>query len=157
MPTTTDDDDEEHFDFEYDAQTAPDREGWLARDEQERIDAVARFHRRSPAPHPPAPNPKLHAVFHMVAENQIAANNPPEARETLVRLMAEGVDRHSAIHAISSVTAQFIWEASQPGAKMFDAEENARRLAKLTSAEWAGNSSRDPARRPPPRHLRRRR
>ena len=41
--------------------------------------------------------------MHAVVENQIAERDQLPVRRTLLRLMAEGLDRHDAIHAIASV------------------------------------------------------
>jgi hypothetical protein len=46
---------------------------------------------------------KLHAVMHVIIENQVALGDEVPAQRTLRRLMAEGLDRHQGIHAISSV------------------------------------------------------
>lgn len=90
--------------FEYDPLTEPPPDQWLALDEQERIDAVMEYHRRAGIRFPRA---KLHAVFHAIVESQIADAELP-VRRTAERLMAEGLDRHDAVHAIGSVLAGYI-------------------------------------------------
>jgi hypothetical protein len=83
---------------------APDPEAWLAMDEQRRIDLVQDYHRRA---HIRLPNEKVHAVAHAIIENQIAMGEEIPVR-TLQRLMAGGLDRHEAIHAIGMVLMEFI-------------------------------------------------
>jgi len=84
--------------LQYDPLEAPEPEEWLAIDEAERIDLVKDYHRRARVR---LPNEKLHAVFHVVVENQITLGNEIPVQSTVQRLMAEGLDRHEAIHAIA--------------------------------------------------------
>lgn len=90
---------------EYDPLTEPSPEHWLALDEQERIDLVVDYHRRARTG--PAARETLHAVVHVIVENQIADAGLP-VRRTAQRLMSEGLDRHQAVHAIGSVLAGHI-------------------------------------------------
>ena len=55
--------------LQYDPLEAPEPEEWLAIDEAERIHLTQDYHRRARIR---LPNEKLHAVFHVVVENQIA-------------------------------------------------------------------------------------
>lgn len=41
-------------------------------------------------------NPRLKATFLQVVDNQLKANNPPETRQTLDRLIAQGISREDA-------------------------------------------------------------
>lgn len=41
-------------------------------------------------------NPRLRASFLEVVENQLKANDPPETRQTLDRLIAQGISREDA-------------------------------------------------------------
>jgi hypothetical protein len=91
----------------YDPLIDPDPEEWLALDEQERIQLVRKHHRRARVE---LENPELHASIHAIVENQVARGDELPARRTLVRLQAEGLDRHEAIHAIGSVLAQHMLE-----------------------------------------------
>ena len=52
------------------------------------------------------PNEKLHAVLHVVIENQIALGDE-----------IPGLDRHEAIHCIASVLAEFIHDAGTSGVR----------------------------------------
>src|SRR5450759_783466 len=77
---------------------APEPEEWLAIDEAERIHLAQDYHRRARVR---LPNEKLHAVLHVEVENQIALGNEMPVQGTVQRLMAEGLDRQEAIHAIA--------------------------------------------------------
>ena len=91
----------------YDPLIAPEPDQWRAIDEQERIVAIRDFHRRAGIK---TPNDEAHAIFHMIVENQIAEGDDLPVRRTAERLMAEGLDRHEAIHAIASVLAVYMNE-----------------------------------------------
>jgi hypothetical protein len=82
----------------YDPFEAPDRRQWLALDEAERIDLVEDYHRDAGIH---VPDLKLHATLHAIVENQIALGDELPVERTLRRLMAEGLDRHDALHAMS--------------------------------------------------------
>jgi HD superfamily phosphodiesterase len=89
----------------YDPLKAPDPEEWLSMDEQQRISLAQDYHRRARIR---LPNEKVHAVVHAIVENQIALGDEMPLRRTIERLMAEGLDRHDAIHAIGMVLMEFI-------------------------------------------------
>jgi hypothetical protein len=92
----------------YDALKAPDPQAWLALGEQERIDEVIAYHRRYHLPM--GGSAQLHAVAHVIVENQVAMGDPPAAREALARLMGEGLDRHDAVHAVGSIVVGFMYD-----------------------------------------------
>ena len=92
----------------YDPELAPVSEDWLALDEGERIMLVEAYHREARV-RLPMSRRKLHASFHVVVENQLAANDEPVVR-ALARLMSEGLSRHDAVHAIGSVAAEEIYD-----------------------------------------------
>jgi hypothetical protein len=75
-------------------------------DEQRRLDLVLEYHRQEDIG---GANEKVHAIVHVVIENQIADDTLP-VRGTLQRLMSEGLDRHLAIHAIGSVLMGYIFD-----------------------------------------------
>ncbi|HEY5281600.1 MAG TPA: hypothetical protein VIM14_02320, partial [Polyangia bacterium] len=97
----------------YDPADAPIPDEWLALDEGERIDLVGRFHRGARIP---LPNLLAHAAFHVAVENQLALPDQVLVRDTLQRLIREGLSRHDAIHAVASVLAVRVHELLQPGA-----------------------------------------
>jgi hypothetical protein len=91
----------------YDAAVAPDPERWLV-DEYLRIDLIRDFHRRRKIK---VPNLDAHAATHAIVENQLA-ERLPSAVNALSRLMAAGLDRHDAVHAIGCVLMEHLWNLS---------------------------------------------
>ena len=53
----------------YDPDTSPAPQNWLQSDEGERIQSVTTYHRRQRIK---LPNEQLHAVIHVIVENQLA-------------------------------------------------------------------------------------
>jgi hypothetical protein len=91
----------------YDPLKPPDPDAWLALDEGRRIDLVRDYHRRARVK---LPNANIHAVIHATVETQVALGEEMPVRRTLARLMHEGLDRHSAVHAVGSVLAQHLFD-----------------------------------------------
>jgi hypothetical protein len=119
----------------YDPKVAPDPAEWLALDEQERIHLAEAHHR---AARIKLPSIKAHAAFHAIVENQIAEGLEPVVR-AMARLAAEGLSRHDAVHAIGSVLADQLYEATQTkdteSAVTAQAHYNAA-VERLTAQEW---------------------
>lgn len=118
----------------YDPARPPLAVEWLALDEQDRIARAASYHRVLPERQQP-PNFQLHAVIHAIVETQLAEGSPAEAREAMTRLMAEGLDRHTALHAIGSVMSVHlhrIMKDNQP----LDGAAYAGELRGLTRDSW---------------------
>ncbi|MGE0867524.1 MAG: DUF1841 family protein [Kofleriaceae bacterium] len=118
----------------YNAEQAPDPAGWLAMSETRRIKAVEAHHRTLDA-HPDTPNSQLHAMVHMIVENQLAGNDPPEVRSTVDRLVNAGLTRHEAIHAVGSVVAEAMFNITR-SRDVFDPVVMARSLKKLRPEQW---------------------
>lgn len=80
---------------------------------------------------------KLHAMAHVVVENQVALVDPTPVPGTLVRLMEEGLDRHEALHAIGSILMGIVFDTLRKpdDGGDFNAKYS-RELAKLTAAGW---------------------
>ena len=120
------------MDQAYDPLIVPDPDNWQAMDEDERIMRVMAYHQEAGVE---LPNEQVHAVVHVVVENQIAMGDETEAQATMERLVHEGLDRHEAIHAIGSVLFEFLQDlvddAPQEVNERYDEE-----LKKLTAAEW---------------------
>jgi hypothetical protein len=118
----------------YDANDRPHSATWLELDENERIDAVMDYHRRAGVK---LENLKLHAITHVVVENQVALGEPTPVPATLNRLMHEGLDRHEAIHAIGSILMGIVSDVSRDPDIGGDINARySRELAKLTAAGW---------------------
>ena len=128
----------------YEANEQPDPETWLMLDETERIDLVLDYHRRA---YVQLENPKLHAMTHVVVENQVALGDATPVATTLDWLKEEGLDRHDAIHAIGSILMGIVVDTVR---KADDADDISakynRELAALTAAAWRsqGRMSRSP-------------
>jgi hypothetical protein len=118
----------------YDPLKPPNAKEWLALDEIERVEKcrpitdATRFACRT----------RLHALMHVIVENQLAMPEAPVVRATLERLMAEGLDRHDAIHAIASVLTEQMWHVMKGEAPQDENVGQAyyRELEKLTAAKW---------------------
>lgn len=121
----------------YDANVAPDAADWRSTDEVERALAVEGYH-RGLTKHPKTPNLKLHAVMHIVVENQLAAGNPVEVSTTLQRLVTAGLSRHEAIHAIASVVAEALFKVAKEDVDL-DHRRVARELQRLDASSWRFN------------------
>lgn len=111
-----------------------DPEAWQALDEGLRIEAVKRYHRHKGIR---LPNAQVHAIVHVVVENQVAMGDDYVARSVLLRLMDEGLSRHEAIHAIASVltTEMFDVLKHKDPAKDLAADYTAK-LTRLTAESW---------------------
>ncbi|MCK5619120.1 MAG: hypothetical protein KAJ17_06960 [Candidatus Krumholzibacteria bacterium] len=119
--------------MEYDPLESPDPRDWIGIDEVERIKAVLEYHIFSSRE---VPNERLHALFHVVVENQLALAET-SVLATLGRLMAEGLDRHDAIHAIGSVVSRHMYDMlhnDSPGNVLPDSYY--QELACLTAVGW---------------------
>jgi len=118
--------------MKYNPDIAPDPSRWLDTDDDERALAIQQYHKR--AKEPVGENATLHAAIHAAVENQIAEGHLV-ATATLSRLMAEGLDRHDAIHAIGAIVAAEMFDAIQHQVP-HDPEQYARNLQALTAARW---------------------
>ena len=119
----------------YDADREPDPNAWLGLDEDMKIDLVVEYHRRH---RPRTPRVRLHATFHTIVENQLAANEPIVV-ETIKRLRTEGLSRHDAVHAICSVLAAQVYHVlkhEQPDTGKDPNEAYAAELRQLTAESW---------------------
>ncbi len=117
----------------YDPLNAPDPDDWQSMGEDERMMLVMEYHREAGVE---LPNEQVHAVVHVVVENQITLGDEMSAQATLERLMREGLDRHEAIHAIGSVLVDFVQTPIRDDAAPRANERYNEELKKLTAAEW---------------------
>jgi hypothetical protein len=118
----------------YDPDTSPSSTDWLETDEGQRMELVSDYHRREKIT---LPNSQLHAVVHVIVENQIALGELIVVN-TLVRLQKEGLSRHDALHAIGSVLAENLYEMMQEDQSAARAlyRRYLERLERLTAANW---------------------
>jgi hypothetical protein len=118
----------------YDPDTPPPSADWLQTDEGARIEQVSSYHRRHKIS---LPNDQLHALIHVVLENQLALGDAVVV-ETLARLKSEGLTRHDALHAIGSVLAADLYELMQDNSETTGGAylRYLERLRKLTANNW---------------------
>jgi hypothetical protein len=125
----------------YDPLIAPDAEAWLELDEGERILLAEDFHRKARIK---LPNRKIHAAIHAIIENQCADEKLP-VKKTLDRLMAEGLDRHEAIHAIGSIMSGILFGIMKNKATEDPNPGYYKKLAELTAEQWRQSGQEDDA------------
>jgi hypothetical protein len=75
-------------------------------------------------------NPRLQWAILEVVDNQLKANDPPETRETLDRLMAEGQTREDARKLIGQVVTHELFLLMKRK-EMFNHERFVRNLRRL--------------------------
>lgn len=116
----------------YDPDNVPDPKTWLELDEGERILLVTDYHEQAGEE---LPNAQLHAVIHVIVENQLAEAYLP-AVEALARLRRDGLSRHDAVHAIGSVLTEHIWTQTQGGSPGGSGLAYEQALRTLTAQSW---------------------
>ena len=117
----------------YNPNQAPDPTEWHSLDESEQILLVKQYHERERVK---LPNAAAHAVFHVAVENQIAMGEEMNVSKTLDRLLAEGLDRHDAIHAIGAVLASHMHNMMGEPSSGFSESAYAIDLDALTAEKW---------------------
>jgi len=89
----------------YDPIKPPVAKEWLGLTSADRVTLVERYHKQAG---PRMFNLRAHATIHAAVENQAARGVSTPVRKTIRRLMAEGLDRHEALHAVGTVLAQVL-------------------------------------------------
>ncbi len=118
----------------YDPDVGPDPAHWLALDEAERLSQAKDYHERYDAL---LAELDIHAAIHVAIENQIAMGDETPARGALERLMAEGLTRHDAIHALGSVlTDMIVGAANDKEAEGSRADAYNDAIARITAEGW---------------------
>jgi hypothetical protein len=126
----------------YDPDVAPNPEEWLARGEDERRMLVEAYHRRAGIR---VPNQILHAAMHVIIENQIALGDEVPVRREIDRLIADGLDRHEALHAAGTALfehlSQLMYDVRvgagpETGAESVSHEAYYAALERLTADSW---------------------
>jgi hypothetical protein len=116
----------------YDPERAPDPARWLAEDEDQLMSIIERYHRRQGIE---IEQVRVHAVVHMVVENQVALGDEMPVAEAVRRLMGEGLSRHDAIHAVGSVLVGYLNDALKTEAGPAN-EDYEREVRALTRERW---------------------
>lgn len=89
----------------YDPRQSPVTEEWLVQPDAARFKLVRRAHRLLKKK---KINIDVHAVLHVIVENQIALIDPPETAVAVERMVSEGLDRHDALHAAALIVARHL-------------------------------------------------
>lgn len=76
------------------------------------------------------------AIFEIL-DNQLAEGNPPETREVLARLLADGHSEQEARRLIACVVASEVFAVAQEG-REFDGHRYAQALRALPKLPWDG-------------------
>ena len=119
----------------YDPNHAPDPQAWLAQAEDVRIAQAEVFHKKRRLR---MPGLKAHATFHAIVENQIAEGMAAVVR-AVPRLMAQGLSRHDAIHALGWVLAQHLHElmtSEQPDEPGVANARYSAQVERLQAQDW---------------------
>jgi hypothetical protein len=118
----------------YDPETTPSAAHWLGLDETERMELVSSYHSRKKIR---LPNSQLHAVIHVIVENQVALGERVVV-DTLARLQSEGLSRHDGLHAIGSALAEDLYELmrEESDAAAHTYGRYLERLNTLTADSW---------------------
>jgi hypothetical protein len=119
--------------FYYDASAPPDADYWLGLAPRERNLAAVEHHELD-QPHAVADSQHMHAVAHAAIETQLVEGDLPQVRAALERLVAGGVARHDAVHALGMVFMEQIYDLlrrEEVGAQPTEAEANAAYVARI--------------------------
>lgn len=84
---------------------------------------------------PPSNNPALRAAIFEAVDNQLAMGDPPETRQTLERLVAQGHTREGARQLIACVVTSEIFDVMKQG-QPYNAERYKAGLARLPRLPW---------------------
>lgn len=118
----------------YDPLKAPDPKQWLALDEEAQVELVAKYHASAGVA---LPNARVHAAMHIGVENQIARGDETPVREKVRQLMAQGLNRHDAIHAVASVLVNHLYDLAQGKAPAGDPNKRYyAALKRLNARKW---------------------
>jgi len=122
----------------YDPDKLVDAAEWLALDEGEQQLVVERYHKRARIR---LPSRRVHAIIHAAIETQVAQGHAAASR-ALERMLAEGLDRHDAVHAVGSVMAKHMFDIMKHG-QSFDEKAYATDLDALSAERWRAESQDD--------------
>jgi hypothetical protein len=79
-------------------------------------------------------NPRLHVAMHQVVANQLLADDPPQAWQTVQRLAGLGYDWHNIMHMIAALVTEDVHAALKEHREP-DPADYARRLNELPG-DW---------------------
>jgi hypothetical protein len=118
----------------YDPETSPDPALWLATDELELEDVIMQYCMANEAD---LPDVYMHAHFHMTVENQVAMGDEIPVAGEFRRLMADGLSRHEAVHAVGWVLSKHMFGIVRNKEKGTDLDlKYYEKLKNFTVAQW---------------------
>jgi hypothetical protein len=77
-------------------------------------------------------NPFVHVTLHLIVQNQIDREYPPDVKKTFLRLVEQGETEHEALHRIIGLYADLYFRAVRRG-QSFDESEYTLALGFLTA------------------------
>ena len=80
-------------------------------------------------------NPQLRKMILQVVDNQLKANDPPETKKTLQRLIAQGYSEKESKELIASVISAHIYDTLKEQLS-FDESRYIKDLNKLPKLPW---------------------
>ncbi|MGI2029721.1 hypothetical protein [Endozoicomonas acroporae] len=108
---------------------------WLVLDDAQRKILVYNFHESIGAEFQDDGALTMHSYMHVVVENQIAAN-VDLVSETVTKLVRQGLSRHEALHAISAIIVEDIFDMLKGSKSEFCLKKYRRKLEKITAKRW---------------------
>ena len=118
----------------YDAATPPEALAWLETGEEARIQLVVDYHTSIGDV---GDNARTHCLLHVIIENQIAMGGAMEpVRERMRQLMAQGLDRHNALHALCSVLIRHMNWIGMSNIKGDQDARYFREIRRMTAQKW---------------------
>jgi len=80
-------------------------------------------------------NPRLKKAILQAVSNQLRINDPPETKETLDRLMAEGYSKQESMEMIGAVLTAHIYDMLKEQ-RYYDNESYVKDLNRLPKYPW---------------------
>lgn len=119
----------------YDPHCEPDAEAWLAADQDERAVLVMDYHCEAGIK---LERNAVHAAMHTIIETQIATGGEMlPVRVKIRQLMAQGLDRHDALHAVGGVMLEQMQRMVRTGREWSeDSDRYFNALRRLTARKW---------------------
>ncbi len=81
-------------------------------------DKIIEEHAKFPHPNLDREALRAHLIIHEMVEGQLAQRDPPAIGEVLHRLLAGGLSRHEAIHAIGTIVARQAYQMMKEGSDL---------------------------------------
>ncbi|MGE0417002.1 MAG: DUF1841 family protein [Acetobacteraceae bacterium] len=121
----------------YDPLQPPDPAVWQEASSEDRIRVVRAYHEAAGMSGSAL---TVHGGLHVTVENQIALNDPPIVAVKVQQLMAQGLDRHQALHAVASVLIDHMRRMTAPGRRPMEREALAEAyigaVRRLNARKW---------------------